>query len=302
MKKYTQYDFLPNRRLCEDGIVLWKGPALKPEQKHTHDFVEISYIFSGSGKHIINGNTYSITSGDLLFINYNQTHSFELDENTIYCNILLLPEFVGHELMNSENAADILSLSLFSNSFDGISEISPIIHFDPPQSQKIEALIDEMIDEFDSKQLCYKSSLKSLITIFLIKVFRKMQNSDNDSNFNPHSKFKQEITLFLENNCYENISIKDLAEKYFYNPSYFSRLFKESFGKPFTEFIQEQRIIKAKELLENSSMSINKICEYVGYNDKTQFYKIFKIYSDNLLPSEYRKIYQQKNKQNLHNK
>lgn len=58
-----------------------------------------------------------------------------------------------------------------------------------------------------------------------------------------------------------------------------------------TTFIQTHRINKAQQLLIESDMSINKICSYVGYNDKTQFYKIFKKHSDGLLPNEYQKKY-----------
>ena len=37
---------------------------------HTHDFIELVYIKSGSGVHVINDRHYNISPGDLLFINY----------------------------------------------------------------------------------------------------------------------------------------------------------------------------------------------------------------------------------------
>lgn len=289
MIKYTPTEPLPLHSLSEDGIVLWMGTAEKAEKLHIHEFIELTYIFSGKGTHKINGVSYPVSKGDLLFINYHNTHYFEPVEQLTYCNILLLPEFVSTELINSENAMDMLMLSTFNDLCADTKSIHPFLHFQKKDANEIENLINEMLIEFNNKEKGYRSTLKSLLTVLLIKVFRKMQIDDNIGTIKRTGKLTSEIIEYIEKNCFEKISINTLAEKCFYNPSYFSRIFKECFGTTLTAFIQEQRIKKAQQLLIESNMSINKISSYVGYNDKTQFYKIFKKYSDGLLPNEYRK-------------
>lgn len=289
MIKYTSTDYLPYHSLTEDGIVLWKGTAETIEKKHIHEFIEITYIFSGKGIHKINGVSYPVSKGNLLFINYNNTHYFEPIEPLTYCNIILLPEFISTELINSENAMDMLMLSTFNDLCADIKSIRPFLYFQGKAAKEIENLIEEMIDEFENKEKSYRSVLKSLLTVLLVKIFRKMQLDDNIGTIKQTGKSTLNILEYIEKNCFEKISINDLAKKCFYNPSYFSRIFKECYGITLTAYIQEQRITKAQQLLIESDMSINKICSYVGYNDKTQFYKIFKKYSDGLLPNEYRK-------------
>ncbi len=289
MYKYTASDHLPQHALNEDGIVVWKGPSEKNEKLHIHEFIELTYIFSGRGTHKINGISYPVSKGDLLFINYNNTHCFEYIEPMTYCNILMLPSFISTELLNSENALDMLMLSTFNDLCADIKSIHPFMHFHGKEVEKIESLIEDMIVEFNNKEKGYRSALKSLMTILLIKIFRKMQFEDNLGTIRQTGKLTAEIIEYIEKNCFEKISVNALAEKCFYTPSYFSRIFKDCYGITLTSYIQKQRIDKAKQLLTESDMSVNKICTYVGYSDKTQFYKIFKKHSDGLLPNEYRK-------------
>ena len=43
---------------------------------HTHDFIEIIYIASGEGVERIDGVMHEVKRGDLLFVNFGETHSF----------------------------------------------------------------------------------------------------------------------------------------------------------------------------------------------------------------------------------
>ena len=288
MKKYTPNDYMPFRTLNEDGIVLWKGTSEHTEKIHMHEFIEITYIFSGKGIHKINGTSYSVVEGDFLFINYHDTHSFEPLDKLTYCNILILPSFINDELVNSENAIDMLMLSTFNSFCSDIKSICPFIHFQKNEVEEIEDLIEKMLVEFENREKGYRDVLKSLMNLLLIKVFRKMQLEDNIGTISKTSKLAPEIIEYIYKNCFEKISLSTLAQKCFYNPSYFSRVFKDCYGMTLTTFIQKHRISKAQHLLIESTMSINKIYLYVGYSDKTQFYKIFKKYSNGLLPSKYR--------------
>ena len=43
---------------------------------HKHDFIEIAYVFEGSGIHIVSDRQYSTEKGDLFVINYDEPHGF----------------------------------------------------------------------------------------------------------------------------------------------------------------------------------------------------------------------------------
>jgi YesN/AraC family two-component response regulator len=101
------------------------------------------------------------------------------------------------------------------------------------------------------------------------------------------NRITPEIISYIEEHCYEKINLADLAQMCFYNPSYFSKIFKETFGKNLTDFIQEKRIEKAIELLKHQEATIDEIVQKVGFCDKKQFYKIFKKITG-VTPGEFR--------------
>lgn len=86
----------------------------------------------------------------------------------------------------------------------------------------------------------------------------------------------------------ENITLTGLAEKYGISVGHLSNLLKEELGFSFSEYLTAKRIQKAKELLANESLSIDRIAEAVGYNDYFYFTKVFKK-SVGISPSKYRK-------------
>lgn len=106
-------------------------------------------------------------------------------------------------------------------------------------------------------------------------------------------KIPSEILEYLDNNYDEKITVNTLAERSFYNPSYFSRIFSETFGMSITEYIKEKRFEKACELLSDTDLSVEDIATKSGYRDSGAIFKHFKK-KLGITPTEYRKS---KNKQ-----
>ncbi|MDR3122047.1 MAG: helix-turn-helix transcriptional regulator [Clostridiales bacterium] len=84
------------------------------------------------------------------------------------------------------------------------------------------------------------------------------------------------------------MSLEFLASKYHISLAYFSRLFKEQTGVPFSAYLENIRIQKARELLRGTGLSVDKIAAAVGYNSAYSFRRAFKKIT-NTLPMEYRK-------------
>jgi len=87
----------------------------------------------------------------------------------------------------------------------------------------------------------------------------------------------------------EQISMESVAQKYFFNPSYFSSLFKNHTGIGFSEYLLQVRIKHAKEMLKNTKNSISSIAEQVGFKDPAYFNRAFKRITG-LTPLKYRQI------------
>ena len=92
---------------------------------------------------------------------------------------------------------------------------------------------------------------------------------------------------FINKNYSRPITLIDVSEDVMLNPSYFSKLFKESMGTSFNRYLTQFRLNKAKELMSDPTFRIKEIADLVGYDDVRYFIKVFKSYTG-LSPNIYK--------------
>lgn len=97
-----------------------------------------------------------------------------------------------------------------------------------------------------------------------------------------------EIASFLEKHYHEDISLADIASRFFLSREYISRKFKQEFEVNLSDYLGQIRMSKAKVLLCNPNLRISQVAEMVGYQDEKYFSKVFKKMSG-MTPNEYRK-------------
>ncbi|MEX2462068.1 MAG: response regulator [Paenibacillaceae bacterium] len=86
----------------------------------------------------------------------------------------------------------------------------------------------------------------------------------------------QQCQKYIEAHYPEDISLDTLAQKYHFNSSYFSNLFKTYAGTGLSEFVIKVRVQKALELLLNTNCKMSEIAMKVGYKDAGYFIRVFK--------------------------
>ncbi len=96
------------------------------------------------------------------------------------------------------------------------------------------------------------------------------------------------VKRYIRAHIQENIYISDIAGHVFLNEQYLMRTFKKATGVSILEFITNERIWLARELLTNTDRSIKQVADSVGYGNYSYFTKIFKR-STGLTPQAYRR-------------
>ncbi len=81
---------------------------------------------------------------------------------------------------------------------------------------------------------------------------------------------------YIQKRYNEKLSLMNVASHCFVSQWHLSKLLHKNLDKNFYEIINELRIRKAKELLEEPGLTVAAICEMVGYNDPAHFSKVFK--------------------------
>lgn len=100
----------------------------------------------------------------------------------------------------------------------------------------------------------------------------------------------QALKEYLDQNYASKITLDMLAEKFFINKFYLTRIFKEQFGESVTEYLLQVRITKAKQSLRFTDKPIEEIAHECGMQDANYFSRIFKKV-EGVSPGEYRKIW-----------
>ncbi|WP_234032922.1 response regulator transcription factor [Paenibacillus faecalis] len=74
----------------------------------------------------------------------------------------------------------------------------------------------------------------------------------------------------------EKLTLEEMAGYLNLNSSYFSRLFKRETNQNFIEYVNMVKLQKAKQLLQQSNITVEEVSDYLGYANKSYFIKLFK--------------------------
>ena len=103
-----------------------------------------------------------------------------------------------------------------------------------------------------------------------------------------YDPFVNEAINYIEENLERKISVEHLCNKFHVSKNYLYEAFKANLSNTVTGYINEARIRRAKELLEQTNLSVYQIAEKTGVENYTYFCKLFKKLSGTT-PTEYRK-------------
>lgn len=104
---------------------------------------------------------------------------------------------------------------------------------------------------------------------------------------NAHDRIEL-IEEFIQKNYRENLTMPEVAKRFFLSPNHFSRIFKRHTGVTFVEYLNLYRVNQAQTLLESSNISVSEMALLLGFGSVSQFYRAFK--SATLIsPASYRK-------------
>ena len=233
-----------------------------------HSYWELTYVDKGELLTTIDGVSYHLKQGDLIFYAPMQFHTQSTFEkiSSSYLTINFKMNF---------NHADLLCNKIFSLKRDSYFIVTRLI----------EELSNDNLYSNDLS-LCY---LKELIIQML-----RLDNSHFHSKPTTHmqqtyeNELLNDILLYIDNNIYEKISVSTLCEYFCISTSMLHSLFRKNMNNTAKNYINELKLSKSKELIRNSTHTLSEISEMLGFSSIHYFSKKFKSYF-NISPTEYSK-------------
>ena len=94
---------------------------------------------------------------------------------------------------------------------------------------------------------------------------------------NPHVL---KIVRYIDEHITENMSLKSVSNEIGLTKEYTSSIFKKHTNKTLTSYINERKMLLAKELLLRNEMSLGDLSTYLGYENYNYFSRLFKRHFD----------------------
>jgi AraC-like DNA-binding protein len=151
----------------------------------------------------------------------------------------------------------------------------------------INKLIKECMSTSITKDVLADLTLQEL----LIRIIQtQTSKAINDGLFTDPKNPITPVIEFIRLNLKENLTIKSLSEKACMSTASFYRFFKRELGRSPIEFIIDEKIRCAKQLLKNPSIQINEVCYLSGFEDCNYFIRLFKKH-EGITPKQYQLLH-----------
>lgn len=234
-----------------------------------------SYLFfivlSGSGILEYKGDSYTLCAGDCVFIDCHPGYSHQTSEDLWK---LQWVHFFG------PNMANIYGKYLERGG-------RPCFHPRKPDDfkqlwQKLYCIVSA---EDYIRDMRINEGLNTLLTLL-------MEESWHPDTQHAGTKMQNllQVKAYLDTHFCEKILLDDLADQFFIDKFYLSKIFKKQFGVTLHSYLLQMRITRAKQLLRFTDKTVETIATECGMNSVHYFSRMFKKVTGSA-PSEYRRLW-----------
>ena len=251
---------------------------------HYNDY-EVYYLLEGERCYFIGTKIYHLKQGSLVFVRRNVIHKTALSREAHHDRILLE---ISRSYLES-----VFAITGELTLHDFFQDDCIILSLESEEQNFITELLLALGRELGTKNSGFRLLAKSLVAELFIYA-KRMENKTNPSassrTDDPRHRQIEQIACYIAENCCSPLSLNSIAEQFYMNKCYLSRIFKEITGFTVNGYLHARRIQKARSLLIQNSMNISEVAEAAGHENLTYFERVFKKHTG-MSPLEYRKQY-----------
>jgi len=278
-----------SRKLLASGKLITIRPHTRfihfPE--HTHDYIEVVYMYSGETTHIVGGKRIKLKQGDLLFLSQSTTHEVcQAGEMDVAVNFIVLPAFFSTPLSAIGEEPTPLR-NFLVDCLCGESSDAPYLYFGVSKVKPIQNLLENLLWILIQDTPNKRKMSQMTMTLVLMQL---LAHTESLTTAAPEDTIAWQVLRYIEEN-YVSGTFADLVHQLHYDASWLSREIKRKTGKTYTQLVQEKRLAQAAFLLRNTNKNVSDIAVAVGYENISYFHRIFAEAYDKS-PKHYREEWQ----------
>lgn len=231
------------------------------------DFYGISYMTKGERMIYSPDFTTIVQAGELVFIPKNIYRRTTYISGEPYERILI--KFTDKMLEG-------LIHTIGQDAYDELCT-EHIIRFENNTRKKVEAILAEMEEEWNSYNDYSELLLTGLLNKLIITCLReRIVGGVKVLSLEKKNDYLAGAIKYVKSHLRENPSLESTAESINISASYLSKIFVSHLHTPYSTFLANEKLTYARRLLLNSKLSVTEIAVECGYSSNAYFSDCFK--------------------------
>ena len=263
---YSQYNLEKTGYLKEDFRLFHINDQTKKDfSYHYHDFHKIIVFISGKVTYHIEGKAYHLKPRDILLVSQGAIHKPEIDPSVPYERYIFW-------------IRDDLSCQELNTCFQKANDRSfNLVRADSALQEHLKDLLPEIEQTLQNKHFgdtVLRNALFTQFMIYINRIFLRTSSSPDKKTYSSDTQVEQ-LLKYINRNLSENLSIDQLANRFFFSKYHMMRKFKEESGYTIHNYITSKRLLMARSLI-SQGMPVMKAAQASGFHDYTTFVRAYK--------------------------
>ena len=263
---YSQYNLEKTGYLKEDFRLFQTNDQTKKDfSYHYHDFHKIIVFISGKVTYHIEGKAYHLKPRDILLVSQGAIHKPEIDPSVPYERYIFW-------------IRDDLSCQELNTCFQKANDRSfNLVRADSALQERLKDLLPEIEQTLQNTHFgdpILKDALFTQFMIYINRIFLRTSSSPDKKTYSSDTQVEQ-LLKYINRNLSENLSIDQLANRFFFSKYHMMRKFKNETGYTIHNYITSKRLLMARSLI-SQGMPVMKAAQASGFHDYTTFVRAYK--------------------------
>lgn len=257
-------------------------------QAHMHTYVEMLYCISGEFLVCQNEKPYRLLPGDLAIITTDTIHSVQaLSKNQNSYHVIKFNPTLLYSIGQTESDMHFLQPLTLQD-----TNVKKMFGKDELSQTEIPGILNMIINENNNREVGFEFAIKGLfeqLAVILVRYWKTHCEFNRLLGISSVTLERCRGVLPVLWEQYQNPpSATEMAAKCYMSYSGFANVFRQLTGYSYLGYIHFIRIIKAKELLLTTKMSVTEIGQAIGFSTSSYFIEQF-TKSQHISPGQYRK-------------
>lgn len=223
--------------------------------RHTHPFVELFYVKSGSGSFLIEGKNFPIYKDELIIINPNVEHT---------------------EVSLDDSPLEYITLGIEDFQFSFSHQSSYMALKDKSVTKNLGIYFSAILKEVKNQSPGYELICQNFLEILTLLLMRQTNSAFELISVENTTRECSLIKRYIDSHYQDDITLDSLAKMAHLNKYYFVHAFTKFYGQSPIQYLTARRLKTSRDLLETSDYTISEIAQLSGFSSSSYFAQCFR--------------------------